>query len=1392
MRNADAPTPAAPPRRRRRWQIWVLGILAAGLMLVAGLAVWLDTSAGHRFLVARISGIEPQSGLRIGIERIDGSIYGKARLRGVRLSDPGGIFLSAPDVRLDWWPVAWLYNRLDIDMLDVPVARLHKLPHFIPSKAKRPLLPDFDIRLMRLNVGRLFVDRAVVGRADVMTMAGDADVRSGRAVVDLSARSLSGDDRLLLALDSRPDDNRFDVDVTVNAPRGGVLAGVAGVKQDANLRLKGDGDWKLWKGSLVATLGGSPAAGFSLKAQEGRYSLVGALEGRALGAQGMLARIAVPQLRIEGGGTFANRRLSGRMEMHSEALAMTFVGGLDLRANSYDNLAVDAHVLRPEALLKRMGGRDILARMRIDGPFAQAQFEYLVTANQLRFDKTVLQGVRARGTGHLGTQGTALIPLDLTAQRVDGQGDVIGAILRNFRLTGQLQKKGGIITSSPLALRSDKFDGKLVALVDLKSGRYDLALSGDIRALLVPGLGVVDLRSAVKAVPDARGAFGLRGTVEATMRRLDNGFLRSLAGGLPRLRSDLALGPDGRLRFTALDLRAPAITLHGSGQRLPGGEVQLSGAGTHRQYGPLRLTLAGRIDRPKIDLLLARPMDAAGLRQVHVLLDPNPSGYLYRAEGGSTLGPFVSGGHILLPRGGQSVIAVERLAIDGASARGELRPVTGGLSGRLDISGDVTGFVALAPVNGVQQITTKLIVNNARFDGPVAIAARRGALDATLLLDPGGTTIDAKVDARGLQIGKMRANRLIATSNLKDGTGKLQANVTGQRGRLFDLRFDVDITPDQWLVNAGGTLDRQPIRLNRAARISRAGAGWLLDSVTLSYRGGSVRVSGEAGGADTRLDLAFSRMPLSLLDISNSNLGLGGLATGKIHYVRPRGAQPTGSAQMQVKGLTRSGVTRTSAPIDIGVNGVLTADRLALRALAASNGTIIGRGQALLAPLGAGSIVERLENAPVQAQLRYSGPAEALWRLSGVEIVDLGGAVTLSANVRGTLAQPAITGSVATNNATFVSPITGMNVTGLRSIGQFDGSQLVLRSFEGQTRGGGKVSGSGRFDFSAVQGIGIDLTLQATNAEMLNRDDLGAYVTGPITIRSDGNGGVIGGNLDVARSRFTLGRAAAVAQIPELQVIEKNGRRGGDDFDPPVVAKPWTLDMKARARNRLMVDGMGLNSEWRMTMDIGGNVTAPVLTGTAEMVRGSYDFAGRRFDLTDGTLRFDGRTPVNPTLDITAEASVSDLSATIRVTGTSMNPIIGFTSVPALPEDEVLSRILFGSSITQLSAPEALQLAGAVASLQGKGGGLDPINAVRKLAGLDRLRILPADTTTGQGTSVAVGKYITRKTYVELVSDGQGYSATRIEYQITRWLSLLGSISTIGRQSASVRVSKDY
>ena len=95
--------------------------------------------------------------------------------------------------------------------------------------------------------------------------------------------------------------------------------------------------------------------------------------------------------------------------------------------------------------------------------------------------------------------------------------------------------------------------------------------------------------------------------------------------------------------------------------------------------------------------------------------------------------------------------------------------------------------------------------------------------------------------------------------------------------------------------------------------------------------------------------------------------------------------------------------------------------------------------------------------------------------------------------------------------------------------------------------------------------------------------------------------------------------------------------------------------------------------------------------------------------------------------------------------------------------------LLFGSSITQVSAPEAVQLAAALASLRG-GGGLDPINRLRGAIGLDRLRIVSADPALGRGTAVAVGKYFGRRTFLELITDGRGYNASSVEFRITRWL----------------------
>ena len=288
---------------------------------------------------------------------------------------------------------------------------------------------------------------------------------------------------------------------------------------------------------------------------------------------------------------------------------------------------------------------------------------------------------------------------------------------------------------------------------------------------------------------------------------------------------------------------------------------------------------------------------------------------------------------------------------------------------------------------------------------------------------------------------------------------------------------------------------------------------------------------------------------------------------------------------------------------------------------------------------------------------------------------------------------------------------------------------------------------------------------------------------------SNGNGGTIAGRLRVNRASWTLGIAAEVAALPNIPTREINLPA---DLAPTVVATaPWRYLVDAKSTSRIDVDGMGLDSEWGADIILRGTTANPRIGGKAEMVRGSYRFAGTRFELERGLIEFDVDEPVDPRLDISAETERDGLTVAVNVRGNALEPEITFSSVPVMPEEEVLARLLFGGSITELSATDALQLGAALASLRG-GGGMDPINQLRSAIGLDRLRIVSSDPALNRGTGVALGKNIGRRFYVEIITDGRGYSATDLEFRVTSWISLLASVSTIGRESAVAQISRDY
>ena len=160
--------------------------------------------------------------------------------------------------------------------------------------------------------------------------------------------------------------------------------------------------------------------------------------------------------------------------------------------------------------------------------------------------------------------------------------------------------------------------------------------------------------------------------------------------------------------------------------------------------------------------------------------------------------------------------------------------------------------------------------------------------------------------------------------------------------------------------------------------------------------------------------------------------------------------------------------------------------------------------------------------------------------------------------------------------------------------------------------------------------------------------------------------------------------------------------------------------------NRIFVRGRGIYAELGGNLHVNGSARDPQVTGGFELLRGSLMLLSSRLTFTRGDVRFHG--DVMPDLDLVAETSTSGVTAQIAVTGPAIQPAFQISSNPSLPEDEILSRILFQKSSGSLSAFQALQLANAVATLSGKA---DAFENVRKSLGVDSLDISSSATRRG-------------------------------------------------------------
>ena len=152
-----------------------------------------------------------------------------------------------------------------------------------------------------------------------------------------------------------------------------------------------------------------------------------------------------------------------------------------------------------------------------------------------------------------------------------------------------------------------------------------------------------------------------------------------------------------------------------------------------------------------------------------------------------------------------------------------------------------------------------------------------------------------------------------------------------------------------------------------------------------------------------------------------------------------------GNLDLKVRGLSRAGLVLTSKPIDLPWRRSLTMRRPACGLLRRARARLSAAPRRGSRRSARGPLAAELMNAPLFAQLRYSGPADTLWRLTGSEILDLSGPFAVGADISGTLANPVTRGMLRTQNARLESPVTGMVIDQLSTDARFSGSATDLQ-----------------------------------------------------------------------------------------------------------------------------------------------------------------------------------------------------------------------------------------------------------------------------------------------------------------------------------------------------------
>ncbi|HUF87735.1 MAG TPA: translocation/assembly module TamB domain-containing protein [Thermohalobaculum sp.] len=1157
-------------------------------------------------------------------------------------------------------------------------------------------------------------------------------------------------------------------------------------------------------------------------------------------ADGMIevvtGELTSPALRMSASGALATGPGESDLAVSLEALAP--LGDL-VEDVAFEHFTFEGRVRGPQGALVARGalGLDGLATaladagsLALDGEVAQTaegfDFELAGSGEALRLDRLgpeLIGPARLEAAGVLSgevlTLDRAVIGATAFSAEAAGRYDLAtsaGNLTLSFAAPDiaplaaayEVTAEGGVTADAEVALAAERIEADLSAALEGfamdrvaaarlgLSGRvtqagerltFDIEGNGDeLRLDEIPP----DLTREARLA--ARGAME-GGRLDLAAVRLASRLLTAEVSGTVEL-EDGTLALDYRLETPELAPVAAAYGADAAGAlaatgRMAGpfatpriaGEASLSGAAfAGRSYGTASLEHDVTLD-PVPEGSLALRLDESWLGDAQLETEFRLDGRLLSL---AQLEAQVFGAGM----DGALEIDLDSMLAEGAVAVSvaDLGPL-GGVAGTA-LTGSMAGDVTLTPDAGEQGLAANL-TGRSLASGDVTVATAALELTAADLL--GSPRLDVAARAEGIATGAVRIETAAATARGGLAALEFDGEASGSFGEepldaSFAGRADASGVP-MVVTLARGAVGIGPDRIELERPLEFRLGGGLVEATGLSLAlPGDATLRGDAAlrpGGFTG-DLTLERLPLEAVGrLAGVPLTGGQLDARAVFDTRPGPAGAELSAQ--ARGVTFEQAEAIGRSLDIDLDADWDGARLEARSeLRGGFGEPFRAQLAVpLQPRSAGLPAVPPQGV-LEGRLAWAGRIGDLWALVPAPGHLLDGDADIDLALGGTLDAPRVSGRAKVSGGQYQNLDAGTILTDLTLTTRIAEDRAVGVTLEVRDGAKGRVTAQGDIRFGDGPPA-LDLTANAERAVLVRRDDVAASLSGEVALVGPVNQLVLTGRLTVNEAEVRLVNATP----PEVVDLEGIRLVGSPEPEPDGDGRGvMRLDLTVEAPGDIFVRGRGLDSEWRMALNVSGDSAAPVVAGTIERVRGQLQLLGRAFMLERGRVTFDGERPIDPVLDVYLQREDHGIRGGIVVAGRASEPELGFTSSPALPEDEVMPRLLFGQSRQSLTGGQALQLAAGLATLMG--GDAGPIDALRELAGLDVLRF---EGESVDEAAVTVGRNVAEGVFIGARQGlgGQG-SAVTVEVEVFSGVTIDTEIKQDGGSNIGITLRKDF